>query len=173
MCEVTIGVASQCMVKPRQLNDQYLGNLALKINLKLGGYNSPLSLETADFLGTSTIIFGMDVSHHGSLGDVDSPSIAAVVASKDWPNNISGLYAARVRTQPSKMEMIEGLYEELDGQPGGMVKDLLIEFYNRCSGPENLRKPQQIIIYRDGISESQFQQCLDLEVTAFIKVSAR
>ncbi|KAH9569552.1 hypothetical protein CY35_03G139300 [Sphagnum magellanicum] len=143
MCEVTIGVASQCMVKPRQLNDQYLGNLALKINLKLGGYNSPLSLETADFLGTSTIIFGMDVSHHGSLGDVDSPSIAAVVASKDWPNNISGLYSARVRTQPSKMEMIKGLYEELDGQPGGMVKD--------------------------GISESQFQQCLDLEVTAFIK----
>ncbi len=45
-----------------------------------------------------------------------------MVASKDWPNNISGLYAARVRTQPSKMEMIEGLYEELDGQPGGMVK---------------------------------------------------
>lgn len=35
MCEVTIGVASQCMVKPRQLNDQYLGNLALKINLKV------------------------------------------------------------------------------------------------------------------------------------------
>jgi eukaryotic translation initiation factor 2C len=122
MCEVTIGVASQCMVKPRQLNNQYLGNLALKINLKLGAYNSPLSLETADFLGTPTIIFGMDVSRHGSLGDVDSPSIAAVVASKDWPNNISGLYAARVRTQPSKMEMIKGLYEELDGQPGGMVK---------------------------------------------------
>jgi eukaryotic translation initiation factor 2C len=84
MCEVTIGVASQCMVKPRQLNDQYLGNLALKINLKviLGGYNSPLSLQTADFLGTSTIIFGMDVSHPGSLGDVDSPSIAAVSISR-------------------------------------------------------------------------------------------
>jgi hypothetical protein len=27
-----------------------------------------------------------------------------------------------VRTQPSKMEMIEGLYEEVDGQRGGMVK---------------------------------------------------
>jgi hypothetical protein len=30
-----IGIISQCMVKPRQLNDQYLGNLALKINLKV------------------------------------------------------------------------------------------------------------------------------------------
>jgi hypothetical protein len=35
MCEVTTGVASQCMVKPQQLSDQYLGNLALKINLKV------------------------------------------------------------------------------------------------------------------------------------------
>jgi len=35
MCEMTIGGASQCMVKPWQLNDQYLGNLALKINLKV------------------------------------------------------------------------------------------------------------------------------------------
>jgi hypothetical protein len=50
--------------------------------VQLGGYNSPLSLETADFLGTSTIIFGMDVSHPGSLGDVDSPSIAAVSISR-------------------------------------------------------------------------------------------
>jgi eukaryotic translation initiation factor 2C len=62
MCEVTIGVASQCMVKPQQLNDQYLGNLALKINLKLGGYNSPLSPDIADFLGTMTILFEMDIS---------------------------------------------------------------------------------------------------------------
>jgi eukaryotic translation initiation factor 2C len=30
-----IGIISQCMVKPRQINDQYLGNLALKINLKV------------------------------------------------------------------------------------------------------------------------------------------
>lgn len=32
-----IGIISQCMVKPRQINDQYLGNLALKINLKVCG----------------------------------------------------------------------------------------------------------------------------------------
>ena len=34
-CEVKVGVTSQCMVKPRNLNDQYFGNLALKINLKV------------------------------------------------------------------------------------------------------------------------------------------
>ncbi|KAG0594009.1 hypothetical protein M758_UG039500 [Ceratodon purpureus] len=33
-CDMKIRIVSQGMVKPRQLNDQYLGNLALKINSK-------------------------------------------------------------------------------------------------------------------------------------------
>jgi eukaryotic translation initiation factor 2C len=45
--------------------------------VRLGGYNSPLSLDIADFLGTTTILFGIDISH-GPPGDVDSPPIAAV-----------------------------------------------------------------------------------------------
>jgi eukaryotic translation initiation factor 2C len=45
--------------------------------VQLGGYNSPLSPDIADFLGTMTILFGMDISH-GSPVDVDSASIAAV-----------------------------------------------------------------------------------------------
>jgi len=45
-----------------------------------------------------------------------------VVASKDWPNNVSGLYSARVWTQTSEMKMIGGLYEEVDWRHGGMVK---------------------------------------------------
>ncbi|KAG0565486.1 hypothetical protein KC19_8G194400 [Ceratodon purpureus] len=133
-CEMKIGVISQCMVKPRQLNDQYLGNLALKINLKMGGFNSPLTSRMTTVLGESTIIFGMDVSH-GSPGDVNVPSIAAVVATKNWPDVFH--YSTQVRTQPAKTEMIEGLYEP----KGGMV--------------------------RDGVSESQFQECLEVEFTAF------
>jgi hypothetical protein len=45
-----------------------------------------------------------------------------VVASKDWQNNVSELYFARVWTQPSEMKMIGGLYEEVDWWHGGMVK---------------------------------------------------
>lgn len=114
-CEMKIGVISQCMVKPRQLNDQYLGNLALKINLKMGGFNSPLSERMVSCLGESTIIFGMDGSH-GSPGDLNAPSIAAVVATKNWPDVFH--YTTQVITQPAKVEMIEALYEP----GGGMVK---------------------------------------------------
>ncbi|KAG0611825.1 hypothetical protein M758_7G167600 [Ceratodon purpureus] len=157
-CEMKIGVISQCMIKPRNLNPQYLGNLALKINLKMGGFNSPLARTMTTFLGPSTIIFGMDVSH-GSTGE-DAPSIAAVVATKNWPDVFH--YATKARTQPAKMEMIEGLH--IEGK-GGMVKDLLLEYHRTCRGP--MRKPNQIIVYRDGVSESQFAEVLEKEVTAF------
>jgi hypothetical protein len=45
--------------------------------LSLGGYNSPLSLDLADFLGIMTICFGIYI-FHGTLGDVNSPSIATI-----------------------------------------------------------------------------------------------
>ncbi|KAG0608690.1 hypothetical protein M758_8G124800 [Ceratodon purpureus] len=158
-CEMKIGIISQCMVKPRQLNDQYLGNLALKINLKMGGFNSPLSPRMTTVLGESTIIFGMDVSH-GSPGDVNVPSIAAVVATKNWPDVFH--YSSVARTQPAKTEMIEGLYEP----GGGMVRECLTAYYNTCR-KDRCPKPSQIIVYRDGVSESQFQECLEVEFTAF------
>ena len=43
-CEQMIGVVSQCMVKPRNLNIQYLANLALKINLKVYTINKASAL---------------------------------------------------------------------------------------------------------------------------------
>jgi hypothetical protein len=45
--------------------------------LLLGGYNFTLGPNLADFLGTTTILFGMYISH-GPPSDVDSSSIAAV-----------------------------------------------------------------------------------------------
>ena len=82
---------------------------------QMGGFNSPLSPRMTTVLGESTIIFGMDVSH-GSPGDVNVPSIAAVVATKNWPDVFH--YSSVARTQPAKTEMIEGLYEP----GGGMVR---------------------------------------------------
>lgn len=81
----------------------------------MGGFNSPLSPRMVSCLGPSTIIFGMDVSH-GSPGESSVPSIAAVVATKNWPDVFH--YSTQVRIQPAKTEMIEGLHDS----KGGMVK---------------------------------------------------
>lgn len=60
------GVVTQCMA-PTRVNDQYLTNVLLKINAKLGGLNSLLTVERTPAMPlvskVPTIILEMDVSH--------------------------------------------------------------------------------------------------------------
>nr|CAB3472832.1 unnamed protein product [Digitaria exilis] len=80
-CLAEFGIVTQC-VAPTRVNDQYLTNVLLKINAKLGGLNSLLQVETSPAMPlvskVPTIILGMDVSH-GSPGQSDVLSIAAGV----------------------------------------------------------------------------------------------
>ncbi|KAG5545651.1 hypothetical protein RHGRI_017960 [Rhododendron griersonianum] len=160
------GIATQC-ISPSKINDQYLTNVLLKINSKLGGTNSLLALEHSSRIplikDTPTMILGMDVSH-GSPGRSDVPSVAAVVGSRSWP--LISRYRAAVRTQSSKVEMIECLYKPLaNGEDDGIMRELLVDFYQTSNG----RKPAQIIIFRDGVSESQFNQVLNIELDQMLK----
>ncbi|CAL9022324.1 unnamed protein product, partial [Prunus brigantina] len=75
---------------------------------------------------TPTIIIGADVSHPGP-GDNSSPSIAAVVASMDWPG--VSKYRGIVSAQAPREEIIQDLYclhQDPDPQkcpvPGGMIR---------------------------------------------------
>ncbi|KAI9176883.1 hypothetical protein LWI28_008243 [Acer negundo] len=165
-CLSDIGISTQC-ISPAKINDQYLTNVLLKINSKLGGINSLLAIEHSSHIplikDAPTLILGMDVSH-GSPGRSDVPSIAAVVGSRCWP--LISRYRASVRTQSSKMEMIDALYKPLaNGTDDGIIRELLMDFYqtsNQC-------KPKQIIIFRDGVSESQFNQVLNIELEQIVK----
>ncbi|KAI5077233.1 hypothetical protein GOP47_0007057 [Adiantum capillus-veneris] len=168
LLQTKLAVVTQCIAPPRQVKDQYLTNVALKINVKVGGYNSLLALEKSAKLpkisSVPTVIFGLDVSH-GPPGFSDSPSIAAVVASQEWP--YFSRYSVRMRAQSRKVEMIAGLYDE----SGGMIVELLKDFYGTCNKlpGQTDRRPKQIIIFRDGVSESQFEQVLRDEYLAFKK----
>nr|CAD1839541.1 unnamed protein product [Ananas comosus var. bracteatus] len=149
------------------INDQYLTNVLLKINSKLGGMNSLLAIEHTRGLPivdqTPTMILGMDVSH-GSPGRSDVPSIAAVVGSRQWP--LISRYRASVRSQSPKVEMIDSLFKpQANGKDDGIIRELLVDFY-KTSGA---RKPSQIIIFRDGVSESQFNQVLNIELNQIIQ----
>jgi eukaryotic translation initiation factor 2C len=67
-----------------------------------------------------TIIIGMDVSH-GSPGQSDVPSIAAVVSSRHWP--LISRYRASVRTQSPKVEMIDSLFKRAsDKEDEGIMR---------------------------------------------------
>ncbi|KAL8474253.1 hypothetical protein ACS0TY_030902 [Phlomoides rotata] len=165
-CLSTLGIVTQC-ISPAKITDQYLTNVLLKMNSKLGGINSLLAIEHSNRIplitDEPTMILGMDVSH-GSPGRSDVPSIAAVVGSRSWP--LISRYRAAVRTQSSRVEMIEALFKPLaNGQDDGIMRELLLDFYNTS----NKRKPSQIIVFRDGVSESQFAQVLNIELNQMIK----
>ncbi|KIY69389.1 Piwi-domain-containing protein [Cylindrobasidium torrendii FP15055 ss-10] len=149
--DVQLGGATQCVrwsSKQETSNerslDQYLNNLILKINPKLGGQNfSPMdpSMEFFRRGNSPSMIFGADVSHPGP-GSM-YPSMASVVASLDpW----AARYTGRLRVQPRRVEVIEEL--------GAMVTECFTDYYafNRKM------LPRVIFFYRDGVSEGEMSQ---------------
>lgn len=164
-CLAECGIVTQC-ISSQRINDQYLHNILLKINAKLGGVNSLLAPELARSIplvsSVPTIIFGMDVSH-GSPGQSDMPSIAAVVSSRQWPS--ISRYRASIRTQSPKVEMVDSLFKPVsDKDDQGIIRELLLDFY-----VSSKTKPKHIIIFRDGVSESQFNQVLNIELDQMIE----
>lgn len=93
MADLTIGSHTLCVVgrkkgKPVQFNLQFQANLAMKINMKMGGDNHHLDNQKLNTILTEkvrkqTIILGADVTHPGAAGASGAPSIACVVGSVD------------------------------------------------------------------------------------------
>ncbi|XP_065881060.1 protein argonaute 1 [Euphorbia lathyris] len=175
ICETDLGVVSQCCLTKHvfRMSKQYLANVSLKINVKVGGRNTvlvdALTRRIPLVSDRPTIIFGADVTHPHP-GEDSSPSIAAVVASQDWPEVTK--YAGLVCAQAHRQELIQDLFKEWQDPvrgkvTGGMIKELLISF-RRATG----QKPQRIIFYRDGVSEGQFYQVLLYELDAIRKACA-
>nr|XP_010914964.1 protein argonaute PNH1 [Elaeis guineensis] len=175
ICETDLGLISQCCLTKHvfKVSKQYLANVSLKINVKMGGRNTVLldaiSWRIPLVSDIPTIIFGADVTHP-ETGEDSSPSIAAVVASQDWPEVTK--YAGLVCAQAHRQELIQDLYKTWhDPQrgtvTGGMIRELLISF-RKATG----QKPLRIIFYRDGVSEGQFYQVLLYELDAIRKACA-
>ncbi|XP_027072355.1 protein argonaute PNH1 [Coffea arabica] len=175
ICETDLGLISQCCLTKHVLkvNKQYLSNVALKINVKMGGRNTvlldALRWKIPLVSDIPTIIFGADVTHP-ECGEEYSPSIAAVVASQDWPEVTK--YAGLVCAQPRRQELIQDLYRTWKDPRrgtlnGGMIRELLLSF-KKSTG----QKPSRIIFYRDGVSDGQFYQVLLYELDAIRKACA-
>ncbi|CAG8447612.1 8562_t:CDS:10 [Diversispora eburnea] len=130
--------------------DQICSNLALKVNVKLGGQNCFLANGQLDFVSEApTMIFGADVFHAGR-GE-NQPSVAAVCASMDIKaTEYCGRYS---KNKEPRNETIENLQE--------MTGNLLHAFYIK-----NNTLPDRILFYRDGVSEGQFEHVLRIEVKA-------
>ena len=159
--DVKYGIHTICTVGSKLAKgggqDQYLRNVALKFNLKLGGSNQLIEPANLGLVADGkTMVVGIDVTHPSPGSALNAPSVAGMVASVSgvlgqWPGILS------IQSQARK-EMVSHL--------GDMLKTRLRLWRER----EKARKgtlvplPENILIYRDGVSEGQYQLVVDNEL---------
>lgn len=148
--DTVIGVPSQCLQSKHiaAAKKQYCANVALKINVKLGGSNHTVNNGEIPFVSdVPTIVFGIDISH--PFPGSNAPSVAAVTASMD---SMAVGYVSTISLQART---------EIVGDLSNIIVVLLRKFYQKTG-----MKPQRMLFYRDGVSDSQFQQVVAAEVSA-------
>ncbi|ERF75533.1 hypothetical protein EPUS_08438 [Endocarpon pusillum Z07020] len=136
---------------------EVIANIMQKVNVRLRGTNTVLANAKDPKLFTpETMVVGADVTHPG-VGSLDKcPSIAAVVCST---YTSFSHYTASLRCQGSKVERIEKFTEMLVER---------LEYWKAKSGAKSGGKsgakyPERLVIFRDGVSEGQFQMILKQE----------
>nr|GEW63551.1 hypothetical protein [Tanacetum cinerariifolium] len=129
---------------------QFLANLCLNINVKLGGINVKLHYPFPHFSDDDNFMFiGADVSHPDKLKRLSYSSVAALVGSVNPPT--ATRYTARVSFQsPGKEEIVDF---------GHMCLEL-VNAYEQMHG----MKPKKIVVFRDGVSDLQFDMILQKEM---------
>ena len=133
-----------------------IANLMLKFNWKLGGVNWSLNMSEFKILGGKTTMFvGIDVVHAPPGAMKGAPSVAAVVASTGPnPGQFPGVIELQHHEDPTK-KAIE------------MIPKLNTMFASRLELWAKLNHgdlPQLLFIYRDGVSDSQLEHVLNIEV---------
>jgi len=147
-------VLQRTLYKQGQLNMQVISNLCLKMNAKLGGVNHVLAdVSRPNILKRPIMVMGADVTHAAPESKGEKPSIAAIVGSMD-PAASKYECEVRIQSREHNEEIIQDFKE--------VTKSLLMKFYNI----NNKRKPEQIIMFRDGVSEGQFGKVLAFELLA-------
>nr|AHI44610.1 argonaute2 [Bactrocera dorsalis] len=149
--ELVCGLLTQCIKEQtlnRRVDNQLIGNLLLKINSKLNGSNHKISAKSHIVLDHA-MFMGADVTHP-SPDQRNIPSVVGVAASHDL-NGAS--YNMQYRLQ-------ESAKEEIDDMQSISRHHLRVYFQkNNCY-------PNNIIYYRDGVSDGQFKKVNNFEVSA-------
>lgn len=133
----------------KSADSQYFANNAMKINLRLGGVNQTIEMPQSSLIGAgNTMAVGLDVTHPSPTDPDKFPSIASIVASTD---KSMGQWPGQVKIQTRRMENVEHLVEMMKARLQRWQKD-------------NGKFPENLVIFRDGVSEGQYQMVLKDEL---------
>ena len=145
-CDQKFGLVSQCFQTEKliRLPGGYFDNFLLKVNGKIGGKNSavdPNFIQSLPINMQRTMFVGIDVNHPAETERIAS-SIAVAVGSTD---EMFSCYTASIRCQKKERdEMVKNLDD--------MIAELLQEYFR-----VNKTHPENLVIFRDGVSEGQFE----------------
>lgn len=154
-------IITRC-VKFSNIGRPIISDILDKVWIKLGGIkygiltNAIPSVQTqsrpsplSGILSKPTMLIGMDVTHPGREVRDSQPSVAAIVGSLD---SYLCQYGGYLIKQPSAgQEMIRNLDEAIVP---------LLQAFKR----KNNIYPKQIIVFRDGVSDGQYEQVLEQEI---------
>ena len=133
----------------------FVNNMLMKMNAKFGGVNAKLApLSMPAFLKQRVMIVGMDVFHPGP-GSPMQHSLAGIVAS--YTKCFTKYYQQAI-AQPQNSAEFKRKEEITEA-----VYDAMIYFFGRwlreCNG-----YPDNVIVFRDGVSEGQFDKVRIVEL---------
>lgn len=152
LCDIHYGLIHSCVVVDRKFlreSPSYDANVAMKVNLKLSGTNHIVGGDQLGIISQGkTMLVGIDVTHPSPGSAKNAPSIAAIVASVD--KNLSQ-YPAQLHVQTGKQEKVDAL-------------DILLKSRLKLWHAKNNEYPENIIIYRDGVSEGQYDMVVAEEL---------
>jgi len=158
LCDVYLKLPTVCaqVGKIKKGSPQYYANVGLKMNMKAMGVNhrladapgSPPTIQWLKDAKQPAMLVGMDVTHPSPGSVRGTPSVAAVVATVD---DEFAQYPASLKIQETKKEMITELEV--------MMQERL-DAYRKKSKV----LPTRIIVYRDGVSEGQFNTVVEQEL---------
>lgn len=160
--DLRYGVHTVCMLPkkkkeflPAQFMDSedYLANILLKVNLKLGGINHVLPNDSGVL--QNALYCGIDVTHPSPQSQDSAPSIAGVVANTrsdcaHWPGSL------RINDSGKKEVKVQEMVDLLEP----MIEERLKVWQNHNNGG----LPDKIFVYRDGVSEGQYDTVLNEEL---------
>ncbi|KAF2838402.1 hypothetical protein M501DRAFT_879191 [Patellaria atrata CBS 101060] len=141
-------ITEQTIKKAFDMNkfQAFMGDIALKINLKSGGINHAVENLTFE----NILVIGADVTHPGPASVKGTLSVTAMVGNVD---RYGGRFLGSLSLQQeSRQEMILN-FESL--VPKRIEQFCLL----------NNKWPKSVIYYRDGVSESQYTAVREVEVS--------
>lgn len=158
MMELPTSVPTQCMDVRKALNErgqaQYMSGVASKINMKLAGICHILpNPQDLPLIGQNTMLIGIDVRHSSARFQRDS-----VVAAVTTLNGQGTRFGSQIITQfnPNLGHHQEAI---MNG------KELFFGLLKSWKESNGSQLPQNIIVFRDGVSQGEYMQINELEVT--------